>query len=210
MESQHVLLDATAGVALLLWATRLVGTGFMRAYGERLRSMVGKATANRVSACLIGAGVATVLQSSTGSSLLAMSFLERGFIALPTALAILLGTNIGTTLVVQALSFDLGAVMPLLVIAGVSAFLLGRTATTRNVGRSLIGLGLMILSLRLVVEVAEPLRNDRALIAILQQLAGQPVLAVVIAALIAWAAHSSVAVVLLIMSLAASGVIEPR
>ena len=120
MEGQHVLLDALAGVALLLWSTRLVKTGILRAFGERLRHGIARATANRVAAFLVGAGVATALQSSTASSLLAMSFLEREMISLATALAILLGTNVGTTLVVQALSFDISMLMPLLIVAGVA------------------------------------------------------------------------------------------
>jgi phosphate:Na+ symporter len=210
MQGQHVLLDALAGVALLLWSTRLVKTGILRAFGERLRRGIARATANRVAAFLVGAGVATALQSSTASSLLAMSFLEREMISLATALAILLGTNVGTTLVVQALSFDISMLMPLLIVAGVALFTLGRSSITRNVGRVGIGLGLMILSLRLVVELAEPLRANVVVGLVFQQLADEPVLAVLVSALLAWLMHSSVAMILLVMSLAGAGVIDTR
>jgi phosphate:Na+ symporter len=210
MVGQHFLLDSLAGIALLLWSTRLVKTGILRAFGERLRRGIARATANRAMACLVGAGVAMALQSSTASSLIVTSFVERGFLSLSMALAVLLGTNIGTTLVVQALSFDLTILMPLLMIGGVMGHLLGRASVTRNIGRAAIGLALMILSLRLVVEMAEPLRANSVLILVFQQLADEAVLAVVIAALLAWLAHSSVAILLLIMSLAGAGVIEPR
>jgi phosphate:Na+ symporter len=182
----------------------------LRAFGERLRRWVAQATSSRIAACLTGAAVATVLQSSTASSLLAMSFVERGLISVATALATLLGTNVGTTLVVQALSFDLGAVMPVLMIAGVATFMLGQSSVVRNVGRVAIGLSLMILSLRLVVDVAGPLRDNGVLILVFGQLASAPGLAVAIAAALAWLVHSSVATVLLVMSLAGAGVIEPQ
>src|SRR3954451_17642021 len=144
MAEQHFLLDLLAGIALLLWSTRLVTTGIMRAFGERLRRVIARATANRVRAWLAGARVATALQSSTGSTLVAMSFLERGFLSLAMALALLLGTNIGKTLVVQALSFDVSALMPLLILFGVFAFMGGRSPVVQNVGRVGIGLGLMV------------------------------------------------------------------
>ena len=111
----------------------------MRAFGERLRGVISRATSNRFSACLAGAGVAAALQSSTGSTLLVMSFVERGFLTLAMALAVLLGSNVGTTLVVQALSFDLSALMPVLIIAGVASFMLGRSSVSQNVGRAMIG-----------------------------------------------------------------------
>lgn len=208
MAGQHFLLDLLAGIALLLWSTRLVKTGIMRAFGERLRRVIGRATANRVRACLAGAGVATALQSSTGSTLLVMSFLERGFLSLAMALAVLLGTNIGTTLVVQALSFDVSALMPLLILFGVVAFMLARSPVVQNVGRVGIGLGLMIMSLGLVGQVAGPLRSNDVLVLVFQQLSDEPVLALVIGAALAWLVHSSVAIILLIMSLAGAGVID--
>jgi phosphate:Na+ symporter len=207
MPGHHFLLDLLAGVALLLWATRLVKTGIMRAFGQRLRRIIAGATVNRVLACMTGAGVATALQSSTASALLVTSFLDQGFIAPAMALALLLGANIGTTIVVQVLSFDLSALAPVLLVGGVSVFLSSRRTTLRNLGRAAIGLALMAMALQIVGRVADPLRANGVLVLVLQQLALQPVLALVIGALLAWLLHSSVAVVLLIMSLAGGGVI---
>lgn len=207
MADQHVFLNLLAGVALLIWSTRLVKTGIMRAFGERLRGVIARATANRFTASLAGAGVAAALQSSTGSTLLVMSFVERGFLTLAMALAVLLGSNVGTTLVVQALSFDLSALMPILIIAGVAAFMLGRSSVMQNVGRAMIGLGLMILSLHLVVGIAEPIRQSEIMMLIFERLEGQPWAALLIGAGLAWLVHSSVAILLLVMSLAGAGVV---
>lgn len=210
MPEQHFILDLLAGIALLLWSTRLVSTGIMRAFGERLRGAIARAAANRVTACLAGTGVAAVLQSSTGSTLLVTTFLDRGFLSLAMTLAVLLGTNVGTTLVVQALSLDLSALMPILMIGGVAIFLGGRSPVTRNTGRAIIGLALMIMSLGLIGAVAAPLRSNGVFVLLLQQVSGEPLLAVILGALFAWAMHSSVAFLLILMSLAGAGVIDTR
>ncbi|CAM5766491.1 Na/Pi cotransporter [Labrys miyagiensis] len=207
MADQHVFLNLLAGIALLLWSTRLVKTGIMRAFGEKLRGVIARATSNRFSACLAGAGVAAVLQSSTGSTLLVMSFVERGFLTLAMALAVLLGSNVGTTLVVQAMSFDLSALMPVLIAAGVALFMIGRSSGAQNIGRAMIGLGLMILSLHLVVGVAEPIRQSDIMTLIFERLNGQPWAALLIGAALAWLVHSSIAILLLVISLAGAGVV---
>ncbi len=207
MAGQHVFLNLLAGIALLLWSTRLVKTGIMRAFGEKLRGVIARATSNRFSACLAGAGVAAALQSSTGSTLLVMSFVERGFLTLAMALAVLLGSNVGTTLVVQAMSFDLSALMPILITAGVGLFMIARSSVAQNVGRAMIGLGLMILSLDLVVGVAAPIRQSDIMTLIFERLNGQPWAALLIGAGLAWLVHSSIAILLLVMSLAGAGVV---
>ncbi|RMD62149.1 MAG: Na/Pi cotransporter family protein, partial [Alphaproteobacteria bacterium] len=74
MAGHELLLHIAGGVALLLWATRMVRTGIMRAYGGEVRRILGRSTGNRISACLIGLATAGLLQSSTATALLAVSF----------------------------------------------------------------------------------------------------------------------------------------
>ena len=210
MTGQHFFLDLLGSIALLIWATRLVKTGIMDALGERLRRLIRRATASRLGACAAGVAVASALQSSTASALLVTSFLERGYVTLATTLAILLGANIGTTLVVQALSFDVSVLIPILIVAGVTVLTVGPSARVQSVGRAAIGLALMILSLKLVVAAVEPLRSSGVLVLVLQQLSNQPVFAVAIAVGLAWLIHSSIAMILLTMSLAGIGVIDLR
>src|SRR5215207_3605243 len=102
-----ILLNLLGGVALLIWATRMVKTGVLRAFGERFRRAIGHATAGLLRACLAGVAVSTAVQSSSATALLVVSFVERGLLALPPALAAMLGADIGSTLVVQALSLNL-------------------------------------------------------------------------------------------------------
>lgn len=210
MAGHSVLLHLFGGVALLIWATRMVKTGIMRAFGEKLRRAIGAATRNAVTACFTGVAVTTALQSSTAAALLVVAFAERGLIALAPALAVMRGADVGTTLVVQIMSFDLSGVVPVLLIVGVGAFMVSETPMVKQMGRVVIGLALMILSLGLVVQASAPLRGSETLGYILQRLSDDPVLAVIIAAALTGLVHSSVATVLLFVSLASSGVLSTQ
>lgn len=207
MNGHELLLHIAGGVALLLWATRMVRTGVQRAYGAELRRLLGRSTKNRVAACGMGIATAGVLQSATATALLTVSFAGRGLIAVGAGLAVMLGADIGSTLVVQVLSFDISALSPVLILLGVTSFLGGPSAHWRHLGRVLIGLGLMLLALTLVVGASQPLRDSTTLQYIMQPLANDPVLGLLLAAVITWVAHSSVAIVLLIMSLTTVGVV---
>ena len=204
-----VLLDLMGGVALLLWGLHMVRSGIMRAFGGELRRFLSTALRNRVLALLAGIGVTAILQSSTATALIITSFAARGLVALVPALAIMLGANIGTTLIVEVLSFNVSAAAPVLFLVGLGAFKLGKRTPTRDLGRVAIGLGLMLLALHTLLDTLAPAESAPSVRALLEAITGQPVLCVVIAALLTWAAHSSAAVVLLIMPLAYSHFITP-
>ncbi|WP_181699571.1 Na/Pi cotransporter family protein [Chthonobacter albigriseus] len=210
MATHTVLLDLFGGVALLVWATRMVKTGVLRAFEDGLRDLIRSATQNRIRGLAAGIATAALLQSSTAAGLLVASFVERGMIPLSGALAVMLGADIGSTLVVQAMSLDLTRLVPVLLIAGVVAFLNGKQARTRQVGRIAIGLGLMILSLRMIVAASAPMRESPTLDAVLAAVGGDPLVALLISAGLTWLVHSSVAMVLLFMTLAGAGVVAPE
>jgi phosphate:Na+ symporter len=204
-----VLLDLLGGVALLLWGLHMVHSGFVRAFGSDLRRVLGVALGNRFAAFAAGLAVTTVLQSSTATALMAAGFTAGGLVALVPALAIMLGANVGTALIVQVLSFNIVAVAPIFLLAGVVAFRRGRRTRTRDLGRVSVGLGLMLLALHILVDSLAPAESAPEARALFGILSTQPVLCIAAAALLAWAAHSSVAVVLLVMSLAYSHFVTP-
>jgi phosphate:Na+ symporter len=154
--------------------------------------------------------VTAVLQSSTATGLMVSGFAANGLVGLVPALAAMLGANVGTTLIVQLLSFDVSKFAPILILAGVVMFRRSNASRTRDLGRVGIGLGLLLLSLHLLLGLLEPYRDLPILHAGLDALADQPGLAVLLAAILAWAAHSSVAVVVLVMSFAAQGIVPPE
>jgi phosphate:Na+ symporter len=204
-----VLLDLMGGVALLLWGLHMVRSGIMRAFGSELRRVLNIALRNRVLALLVGIVVTALLQSSTATGLLMTSFAARGLVDLVPALAVMLGANVGTTLIVQVLSFNVSAAAPVLFIIGLLAFNVTGRTRTRDLGRVAIGLGLMLLSLHILLDTLAPAEEAPSVRALLSAITGEPILCVAIAAAITWAAHSSAAVVLLVMSLAYSQFVTP-
>jgi phosphate:Na+ symporter len=204
-----ILLDLMGGVALLLWGLHMVHSGVVRAFGSDLRRFLGTALRNRFLAFVAGIGVTALLQSSTATGLMTASFVTGGVVDLVPALAVLLGANVGSTLIVQALSFNVTAVTPLLFLVGVVAFKWGGQTRTRDLGRVAIGIGLILLSLHILLDTLAPAEDAPAVRALLAAITSDSVLCVLIAAALTWAAHSSVTVVLLIMSLAYSGFVTP-
>jgi phosphate:Na+ symporter len=200
------LLNLGGSIALLLWGVHMVQSGVQRAFGPDLRRFLAKTLDNRIKAAVAGLGVTTILQSSTATGLMVASFASAGFVALIPALAAMLGANVGTTLIVQALSFDVSRASPLLLLAGVVMFRAG-SARTRDIGRVAIGLRLMLIALSTLLEIITPYEDVPSLRILMGGIATDRLISIVFGALLAWAAHSSVAVALLVMSFAEKGVV---
>ncbi|MET0530817.1 MAG: Na/Pi cotransporter family protein [Microvirga sp.] len=207
MSATSVLIHLFGEIALLLWGITMVNSGVQRAFGSDLRWILGTALRTRLQAFLAGLGVTTVLQSSTATALMVASFTAGGAVDLVPALAVMLGANVGTTLIVQVLSFDVSLVFPVLIFGGFVAFRRGKTSRTKDLGRVAIGLGLMLLSLHLLSETIHLIEKSVVLKELLASIASDPLILLLLSAFFAWVAHSSVAAILLIMSLAAAGVI---
>jgi phosphate:Na+ symporter len=204
-----ILLDLMGGVALLLWGLHMVLTGVLRAFGPDLRRLLGKALGNRFTAFGAGLVLTALVQSSTATGLMTASLAADGVVSLVPALAIMLGANVGSTLIVQILSFNVSAVAPVLFIVGLITFRVGGSSLTRALGRVAIGLGLTLLALHILLNILAPAEQAPAVHALFAAITGDPMLCVIIAAILTWAAHSSVAVVLLVMSLAHSHFVAP-
>src|ERR1700733_15274569 len=205
-----VVLDLMGGVALLLWGLHMVLTGVLRAFGSNLRRFLGKALGNRFSAFGAGLILTAILQSSTATGLMTTSLAADGTVGLATGLAIMLGANVGTTLIVQVLSFDIYTFAPVLFVIGLVTFRVGNQSLTRAIGRIFIGLGLILLALHILVDTLAPAEQAPAARVILAAITQDPMLCILIAAALTWAAHSSAAVVLLVMSLAYSHFVTPE
>src|SRR3954467_4333552 len=204
-----VLLDLLGGVALLLWGLHMVHSGILRAFGPDLRLLLAKALNNRLSAFAAGIGLTALLQSSTATALITTSFAAEGMVSLVSALAIMLGANVGTTLIVQVMSFNIAAVAPVLFIIGLVAFRSGPRSRIKDIGRVFIGLGLMLLALHILLDSLAPAENAPGARVFMNAITGDPVLCILIGAVVTWVVHSSVASVLLILSPAYALFVSP-
>lgn len=201
------LLNLLAAIALLVWGTQLVRTGILRVLGANLRAVLAQATGNRATAALAGVGVTAVVQSSTATALIVAAFVGQGLITLPAALAVMLGADVGTSLMAVVFHFDLSWLSPLLIFVGVVLFIARQSTTVGRVGRILIGLGLMLLALGLISQSTQVLTQSPVVQAALKSLSSDLLLEITVGAVIAVLAYSSLATVLLVATLAASQVV---
>lgn len=195
-------------MALLLWALRLVRTGVFRWGGAAVRRWVGYGTRNRLAAFLAGVAATIAVQSSTATALMTASMAGQGFMTTAMALAVMLGADVGTSLVARLLAVDLHWLSPsLLLIGGALHALGGEHRGRRALARILVGIGLMLLALKLLGAATLPVRESALVQAMLEALGGEPLFALIVAAALTAAVHSSLATVMLAGSLAGAGVI---
>jgi phosphate:Na+ symporter len=185
----------------------MVSYGLNRAFGTMLRRIISNSTNNRFKAFFVGLSVAAILQSSTATSLIVSSFAARSVITVSAAIAVMLGADVGTTLAAQFMSLDLRWLAPVMITSGYIVAKSMEETQYKHVGRAMIGIGLALVALKAITAVAEPLKHSEVLQALTGPLSDQPILAVMISALITWLVHSSLGMVLLYMSFVGSGTI---
>ncbi|NKM27190.1 Na/Pi cotransporter family protein [Rhizobium laguerreae] len=207
MDSTIIMINLFGAVALLLFGLAQVKDGVSRAFGARLRTGLATGTRGSLRSFLSGLGATIALQSSTATALMTASFVERDLIKPRMAQIVLLGANVGTAITAWIVATGIEWLSPLLILAGI-VLCRGRSSTSQGGGTALIGIGLMLLSLHLLGLATEPMRASPALAAFIGLLDGALPVAMIVSATLAFASSSSLAVVVLILSLASAGVIS--
>jgi phosphate:Na+ symporter len=203
----QTLLNLLAGVSLLVWGTHIVRTGILRMYGGNLRRVLRRSVSKRASAFFAGLGVTGLIQSSTATALIVAAFAGQGLIGTAPALAVMLGADVGTALVTVLLSFDLSWLAPLLIFSGIVLYLSSQASNAGRFGRILIGLGLIMFALQWISVAAHPIVQAAGVKVIFASLTGDVMLDMLVAALFTVLCYSSLAVVLLVATLASLHVI---
>ncbi|MGI9488633.1 MAG: Na/Pi cotransporter family protein [Geminicoccaceae bacterium] len=209
MSGSDILINILGGVALLLWGARMIRTGMMRAFGASLRAAIGNWTSNRMKAAFVGTLAAATVQSSTATALMVCSFVAHGALATAPALAVMLGADLGAAIGAQIFTSGISSFWPLLAFTGYIAhtFFDGRNARIRHLGRVIMGLAILLLALRMIGSAAGTLGDSKVLSDVLQAIADEPLLAILVGALLTWLAYSSLALILVVATLAASGLL---
>jgi phosphate:Na+ symporter len=203
-----VIVNLLGGIALLLWGVRMVRTGIMRAWGLRLRNFIEHRVGNRVSAFTGGAFATAILGSGTAMTLIVAGLASAGAIGTALGLAVLLGADVGSALVSAAFASGSNLALwasPILLFAGYVIHSWSAELKPHNLGRILIGLGLMLLSLMLIKQASSPLSAATLFHDVLAAVGREPVLAFLIGAVMTWLFHSSLAVILLVAAFLGNG-----
>lgn len=207
MQSTIVIINLLGAVALLLFGLAQVKDGVTRAFGMKLRSVLATGTQNGPRSFLSGFVATVALQSSTATALTIASFAERDLIRPRMAQIVLLGANVGTAVTAWIVSAGVDWLSPLLILVGI-VLKKGSSNARQGGGTAVIGIGLMLLSLHLLSGATEPMRASPALAVFISLLDGAWPVALIFSAVLAFASSSSLAVVVLILSLAATGTLS--
>jgi phosphate:Na+ symporter len=190
------LIQIAGAAALLIWAVRLVRTGVERGFAAPLRFWLRHSAKNRLLAAATGMGAAVFLQSSTAVAVLVSNFMAKGGVATAVGLAILLGADVGSAVVTQLLMVRQSILIPILLLLGVAVFQRAN-GSNRQVGRILIGLALIFVSLDMIRAATGPLVANPGTQTVMAYLGSDLLTAFILGAGFAWVVHSSVAAVLL-------------
>lgn len=203
----HLFIALLGHVALMLWGLHMLQKAIERSWGLQIRRAITAVGNGKLRSLAVGAGATALLQSSTAAILILASWTSQRYIPLTIAIVAALGANVGTTLVAQSLSWLSVEVAPALVIAGLAAFRCGEASRTRDAGRILIGLGIVLFALHELSSAFEPLSQAPSFSLVMGALTQDVIAAAVVAAAVAWLSHSSIAVVLLIASMSSAGLL---
>jgi phosphate:Na+ symporter len=201
------VLNLLAAIALLVWGTHTVRSSILKVMGQNLRTVVRNSAEHRITAVFAGLGVTSLVQSSTATCMIVSSFVGQGLIASSAGLAVMLGADIGTSLMAVVFSFDLSWLSPVLIIVGVALFTSRKDGTLGRIGKILIGLGLITLALQLILSATRPFTQSDLVRQFLGSLPNEAMVFLSVGALLTILAYSSLAIVLLTATLAASGIL---
>jgi len=206
-EANLVLFALLGGTALLLYGVRLVGEGLQRAAGTRLRHVLSTLTGDRFRALLVGAGVTAVLQSSSATTVMLVGFTSAGLLSLRQTIGVILGADIGTTVTVQLLAFNLLGFAPLVVFLGWLLYT-SFSGTIKYIGQAVLGFGFLFLGMKLIADGTVPLKQSALFGDIFQALVAQPLILFLVAAVFSAVVRSSAATLGIALSFATSGLMN--
>ena len=166
MSATAQLATVLGGISLLLWGSRMIRTGIMRGFGKQLQTFVDRGSANRIAALGTGAAAGTILQSSTAVAILISPLCAQGAVTLSAVLALMLGADAGAAFAAAILSIGISSIWPVLTLSGVVMHMTyeARDNRFKNLGRILIGFGVLLLGLSLISSTAANLSSSPIII----------------------------------------------
>ena len=155
------------GLGLFLFGMKMMSTGIEIAAGDRLQSILQKATSNRVLAVIVGILATIVINSSTATTIMTVSFVNSGLMNLTQAMGIILGANVGTTFSAQLIAFRIDTFAPLFIFVGIIAHLFLKKKRHKNIGYIILGFGILFFGITVMGGPLRALRDEPSFVAIL-------------------------------------------
>lgn len=203
----NIALPVLGGLGLFLYGMNLMGTGLEKATGERLKRLIEILTNNRVMGVIVGALVTMVIQSSSGTSVMVIGFVNAGIMTLSQAVGVIMGANIGTTITAQLIAFNLTDFAPIAVAIGVAIWLVASRKRLKHIAEILIGFGILFIGMDMMGSGLKPLADNPVFTNIIVSLR-DPFLGILVGLGLTTIIQSSSASIGLLQALAGQGLVD--
>ncbi len=203
----NLLLELAGGLGLFLFGMNFMSQGLQKAAGAKLRSILTAISKNKYVAVLFGALFTAIIQSSGATTVMVVTFVNAGLMELTQAVGIIFGANIGTTITAQLVSFNLTAVAPVILFAGVVMFLFLKKPIFKKIGEVIIGFGALFMGISAMSGAMSQLNSYPFVINTLAKLTN-PLLAILVGLVITVIVQSSSVTVSILLLMAGQGLVE--
>jgi phosphate:Na+ symporter len=201
-----LIIGLLGGLAFFLYGIEKMSDGLKKAAGNKMRSIIAALTRNRIIALLVGAFVTMVMQSSSATTVMLVSFVQAGLMSFAQTLGVILGADIGTTITAQLIAFKLTDYALLMIAVGFGFKIFAKTDNTRNIGEAILGFGILFYGMKLMSDVMKPLRTYPGFLDVMQELEN-PFLGLLAGTLFTSLIQSSAASIGVVIVLAQQGLI---
>ncbi|MBP6331889.1 MAG: Na/Pi cotransporter family protein [Aminivibrio sp.] len=193
------------GVGLFLFGIKLMSEALQYLAGDKMRQLIGSLTKTPIRGVFIGALVAMLIQSSSGTTVMTVSFVHAGLMTLKQAVGVIMGANIGTTVTAQIVAFKIKDFALPVIGIGVLLVLFGRTKRQRYIGNGMVGFGLLFLGMQTMEASMSFLRDRKDLFL---AFGSNPLLGVLVGTAVTMVVQASSATIGLTMAMAAQGLLS--
>ena len=202
-----MVIGLLGGLGLFLYGMKLMGEGIEKVAGSKMKTILEWCTKNRLVGVIVGAVFTAIIQSSSATTVMVVSFVNSGLMNLMQAVGVIMGANIGTTVTAQIVSLDLDSVAPIFVIIGVVMIMFFKNETVKKVGEVVFGFGTLFLGMTMMKDAMAGIKDSAQLMSMLGSLKN-PFFAVLVGLVLTTILQSSSATVGILVSMAASGLLE--
>ena len=214
MDYVGIIIPFVGGLGMFIYGMQIMAQGLENAAGSKMKSILEALTTNKFMGVLLGALITAVIQSSSATTVMVVGFVNAGIMNLTQAMGVIMGANIGTTVtgwLVSAVEWaeflKPGNIAPIAIMIGVILMLAGTRRSAKDVSSIIIGFGLLFVGITTMSDAVKPLQEVEAFTNLFVTMGGNPILAILVGAVVTGVIQSSSASVGILQSLAAAGLV---